>query len=72
MNFVFDAQTDFFYEWELLKRNKDETSGILWVKLISRLKQCANGLVKLRQTYSSDEEFCKKLDSCIKKLLKNI
>jgi hypothetical protein len=72
LDFINKILEESYKHLELLKRNKSETSGILWVKLISRLKQSANGLVKLRQTYSTDEEFCKKLDSCIKKLLKYI
>lgn len=55
---------------EILRNNNDETSGILWLKLISKLKQCANGLLKLRKTYSTDEEFLKKIDELITKLLK--
>lgn len=57
---------------DYLKRNNDDASGILWVKLIARLKQTANGLIKLRQTYASDEDFTKKIDLTIKKLLKYI
>jgi hypothetical protein len=55
---------------DILRNNNDETSGILWLKLISKLKQCANGLLKLRKTYATDEEFLKKIDELITKLLK--
>lgn len=53
-----------------LNRNKDDASAVLRTKLILRLKQSANGLFKLRQTYSNDEDFNKKIDHTIKTLLK--
>lgn len=56
---------------KLLRQNTDDTSGILWIKLISRLKNSASGLTKLRQTYSFDEEFIKQIDTIIKNLIKN-
>ena len=70
LDFIDKNLSESYKHLSSLKRNSDETSGILWIKLISRLKNSATGLVKLRQTYDTDEEFVKRLDTIIKKLLK--
>ena len=72
LDFINKILDESYKHLEYLKRNNDDASGILWVKLISRLKQSANGLIKLRQTYASDDKFTKKIDQFIKKLLKYI
>jgi len=72
LDFINKVLDESYKHLDILKRNNDDASGILWVKLISRLKQSANGLIKLRQTYASDDDFTKKIDLLIKKLLKYI
>lgn len=72
LNFINKILEESLKHLESLKRHKDDASGILWVKLIAKLKQTVNGLIKLRQTYSNDEDFVEKLDLTIKNLLKNI
>jgi len=72
LDFINKILDESYKHLDYLKRNNDDASGILWVKLIARLKQSANGLIKLRQTYASDDEFTKKIDHTIKKLLKYI
>ena len=70
LDFINKILSESYKHLNILRRNNDNVSGIMWIKLISRLKLALNGLVKLRQTYSSDEEFTKRLDITIKQLCK--
>ena len=70
LEFIGKILDDAYINLKTLRQKTDDTSGILWIKLISRLKNSAVGLARLRQTYSSDEEFTKQIDIIIKKLLK--
>jgi hypothetical protein len=71
LDFINKILDESYKHLQILRNNNDDASGILWVKLISKLKTSALGLTKLRQTYSYDEEFIEKLDVIIKKILKN-
>ena len=70
LDFINKILSESYKHLNILRRNNDNMSGIMWIKLISRLKIALNGLVKLRQTYSSDEEFTKQIDIIIKQLCK--
>jgi hypothetical protein len=70
LDFINKILSESYKHLNILRRNNDNISGIMWIKLISRLKISLNGLVKLRQTYSFDEEFTKQLDITIKQLCK--
>lgn len=70
LNFINKILSESYKHLNILRRNNDNISGIMWIKLISRLKNSLNGLVKLRQTYSFDDEFTKQLDITIKQLCK--
>jgi hypothetical protein len=70
LDFINKILSESYKHLNILRRNNDNISGIMWIKLISRLKLSLNGLVKLRQTYSFDEEFTKQLDITIKQLCK--
>jgi hypothetical protein len=71
LDFINKILDESYEHLQILRHNNDDVSGILWIKLISRLKNSAMGLTKLRQTYCNDEEFIEKLDVVIKKILKN-
>lgn len=71
LDFINKILSESYKYLNILRNNKDDASGIMWVKLISKLKLSLNGLAKLRQTYSGDEEFTKQIDICIKKLCKH-
>ena len=70
LDFINKIMTDSYKHLNILHKNKDDPSGIMWIKLISKLKNALNGLVKLRQTYSNDEEFMTQIDRIIKNLCK--
>jgi len=70
LDFINKILTDSHKHLNKLRKNKDDSSGIMWIKLISKLKNALGGLVKLRQTYSNDEEFTKQIDHIIKNLCK--
>lgn len=70
LDFINKILSESYKHLNILRKNNDNVSGIMWIKLISRLKIALNGLVKLRQTYSSDEEFTKRIDITIKQLCK--
>jgi hypothetical protein len=55
-----------------LQQNTDDYSGIMWINLNTNLKNALGGLLKLRQTYITDEQYTKEIDIIIKKLCKNI
>jgi hypothetical protein len=71
LEFINELLNEAYAQLKILKENTDDTSGVLWIKLIFRLKNSASGLIKLRQTYGTDEEFIKQIDIIIKKLLKH-
>lgn len=72
IEFIEKILNESYKHLNLLRKNSDDTSGIMWIKLISRLKKSAVGLTKLRQTYIDDEDFVKKIDDIVKKILKNV
>jgi hypothetical protein len=53
----------------VLRQNNNDTCGILWIKLVARLKNSIVGLSKLKQTYSFDTDFGNKIDILINNLL---
>ena len=70
LNFIDKILIDSYKHLKHLRKNKDDFSGINWIKLISKLKNALNGLAKLRQTYSDDEKFTNHIDIIIKTLCK--
>jgi hypothetical protein len=54
---------------DLLRSNNDDASGIMWIKLGNKLKQCTKGLLNYRRTYIHDEKFTMNIDRVIKRLL---
>ena len=70
LDFINKILNDSYKHLSRLRKNNDDSSGIMWIKLITKLKNALGGLVKLRQTYSNDEEFTKQIDIIIKKLCK--
>lgn len=70
LDFINKILKDAYKHLNILRKNNDDTSGIMWIKLVSKLKNALGGLVKLRQTYSNDEEFMKQIDIIIKILCK--
>lgn len=70
LDFIDKVLNEAYTYLHILKQSADDTSGILCIKLISRLKKSASGLTKLRQTYSYDDEFIKRIDAIIKRVLK--
>jgi hypothetical protein len=71
LDFINGILMDSYKHLNKLRKHNDDTSGIVWIKLISKLKNALNGLVKLRQTYSNDDKYTKQIDIIIKKLCKN-
>lgn len=70
LDFINKILNDSYRHLSRLRKNNDDSSGIMWIKLVSKLKNALGGLVKLRQTYSNDEEFTKQIDKMIKILCK--
>ncbi len=70
LDFINKILNDSYKYMNKLRSKNDDSSGIMWIKLVSKMKNALGGLVKLRQTYSNDEEFTKQIDVIIKKLCK--
>jgi hypothetical protein len=68
LDFIKKILNDSYKHLNELKEKKDDASGILWIKLISKLKQSITGLHKLKQTYNGDEKFMEQIDIIIKNI----
>jgi len=72
LDFINKILIDSYKYLQYLKNKNDTNSGIAMVRLIAKLKNCVSGLAKLRQTYSTDDNFMKQIDQMIKELLTTI
>lgn len=67
--FIENIIDETYRHMDWLRSNNDDSSGIMWIKLGNKLKQCTKGLLNYRRTYINDDNFTTNIDRIIKKLL---